>query len=172
MIHLGNAIRPSRDPTSAEATEIVHVRELAVEFDARRLPIEEVQRLCSGPARWLATRFTPPDHPTFGPLMRMLDALIYLAGISDTRQGSFTRKDLADVEAKIVYEDGQALIVFPVRYPWRIKPNRQEGKVGIRDEAIFRPASARGPAYKPLDKAPQPIKLDVERLWWQDGDGG
>ena len=168
MFHLGHAIRPGRAPTPAEATEIIHVRELAVEFAAGRLPIEEVQRLSSGPTRWLATRFTPPDHPAFGPLMRTLDALIHLAGISDTRQGSFTKQDLIDVEAKTVYENGKALIVFPVRYRWLVKPDRDKGIAGIRGEAVFRPVSTRGPTYKPLDHAPRPVRLDVERLWWQD----
>jgi len=168
MVRLGDAMKPNRTPTSTENEAIERVRELVLAFDVGSLPAEEVRRLCTGPERWLTIRFTPPDHVAFQPMMRLADALIDANGMMRTRHGCFSRDDIAAVEAKIERKDGQELIVFPVRHPWLVKPDREKGIPGVRAPAIYRAASERGPMYKPLDQAPKPIRIDLDRLWWQD----
>lgn len=110
MQSLRDAILPKRDPTARETEAIAEVHELVAEWEAGTMPLEEVRLLTSGKQRWLATRFTPPEHPRFAPLMRCLDALIAEAAEGRaTRQGWFAHADLAEMARRT----GKPLTVRP-----------------------------------------------------------
>jgi hypothetical protein len=156
MLDLGAALRAHRPPSPAEGEVIDHVHELARGFVVGTLPLAEGRRLCSGEERYLATRFTPPEHAAFRPLMALLDALIDDDGGHRTKHGLFLRDDLATAEAKIEREDGREQIVFPISYPWRIKPDAARHEPGVRDPAVYRTPDQRGPRDTTSEGAPRP----------------
>lgn len=174
-------MRPWRELTPEEAGAIEETRTLAVEWVAGRLPIREVERLSTGRRRWLATCFTPPDHPAFRPLMRLLDALICRSVITapvdhptrgpahPTKHGIVHEHDVRDAEGR---HEGTDIIAFPVRYPWARRPKRDDRnnliEDGERSPAIFRPKDRRGPVYGVFRAAPEGERKtdDDARPWW------
>lgn len=168
---LSAAMRPKRSPTPEEDAVIHEVRDIATEWDAGRLPLPEVRALCSGHMRWLTTRFTPPDHAAFAPLMRLLDALIADEQTAEgdlivTKHGTFTRKALIDAEARITREDGKEMVIFPIAYPWRIRPDEERGIEGVRAPAVYRAKHERGPDYTSFRTTPTSRpKKNQDRSW-------
>lgn len=172
MTSLAEAMRPKRVPTPNEEQAIADVRDMAVEWDAGRLPLSSVRRQSSGRQRWLATRFTPPDHPAFRPMMRMFDALIRSdeteGRVMVTRHGLITEAMAAESETTIEHHDGQQVIVFPVRYPWKVKPDPDRGVAGVRADAIYRPASERKPVYGTFGAGLRQKPDEREKEWWEE----
>ena len=138
MVPIGAAMRPEREASVAERTVIDEVRALAENYAA--LPgadrpgfLAEVRRLSTGRGRHLATRYTPPGHPCFAPLMAMLDGLI--AQEPDrvgTNHGSFSVDELREIGAMT---RGRDRVVFPVAY-------RKDGS------PVYRPESESGPTIE------------------------
>lgn len=127
--------------THEEARGVVlFVRDLAVKLEDGRVSIEEIDQHTTAGDRHLAIRFTPPSNPAFAPLKRMLDRLIDQQGAVLRLHGSFTREELAAVEAAVTPTE----VRFPVRHPWQVKPNA-DGTGGVRSPAIYRAESERGP---------------------------
>lgn len=161
MIRLGDsvAMRPGREPSAEEAGAIELVRAMARNYAAlpemsRPSFVAEVRKLSTGRMRHLTTRFTPPDHPDFQPLMAMLDGLIASEpGIVETEHGAFTVEELRDVEA---VTRGRELILFPVRYP----------KNGA---AVFRPEGERGPRIESFRTVPSQDIQPPSSPWLDDG---
>jgi len=171
-----DVLTPTTEPTRKQTRAIQEVRDLATEVAAGRLPIDEIRRLCVGPQRYLATRYTPPEHAMFGPLMAMLDALIASANDPETggrqfrtAQGLISEQELRDNGARIERSDGRELIVWPVRSPWFVKPNADRNEPGIRGEAIYRAASERSPERATVGNQPV-TRQRAERPWWEDAD--
>lgn len=134
----------NREATHDESATIVHIRELAMAYANDELDLNEIRRLSSGRERWTATRFTSPAHQTFAPLMTMLDDLIATdptdpnGWLYQTPFGVFTRRDLEDAGAEITKQPGNRLrIRFPIRWPWRRKPNADQGDQGERDDPYY-----------------------------------
>lgn len=171
MRSLRDELKPKREPTPVESEAIEEVRTMAVEHAAGRLPVQEVRRLTNGKQRWLATRFTPPDHPAFRPLMALLDALIATEQGRETGQsyptkhGVVTQADTVAFECKIEREGGKGIIVFPVRYPWKVRPDPERGTEGVRAAAVFRSKDERKPTYTTFRTAPEAQVREKE--WWE-----
>ena len=174
-------IEPRRQLTEAEQRAVQEVHDLAMEFaslPAVRRPafLHEVRKLTSGRQRFVATAHTPPEHPAFRPLMQLLDALIESAPdgpdgqVRLTKQGVVTQRELEETQARIVREDGRAAICFPVRYPWRIKPDPARRIDGERGDPIFRSPDERGPRHTGFRVFHQPAKSEREPSapWWED----
>lgn len=169
MRRLGDDLYPKQPPTPKQLQAIEEVRDLAICFadlDPVRRPsfLIEVNKLTNGRQRWLATRYTPPGHEAFAPLMAMLDALIEGEGIIKTNKGWFTVDDLRAVESAQTREDGRDIIKFPIRYPWRVKPDEQTGKAGDRLPAVFRRKEDRGPELSTFRVVPRSASKD----WWDE----
>lgn len=139
----------NREPNRTELETIQHVRELALAFDHNEIPIEEVRRLSSGRERWTATRFTPPSHSVYRPMMAMLDALIR-TDVGDrngllygTKYGVFTTAELRESEARIEKtRDGLIRIRFPILRGNNRSPHYAENAEERRDIANTRTSSA------------------------------
>lgn len=166
---LRDAMYPKKAPTPKQDEAIREVWALAAEYGA--LPpaarlgfLESVVAITSGRQRWLATRYTPPDNPHYGPLMALLDALIAYGGVIQTRHGAWTQEDLRDAEAKVTREE----VAFPVRYPWRTKPDPDRGAPGSRDPAVFRSAQERqaGPQVDSFRVVPR--QEVAEKEWFDE----
>lgn len=175
MTSFRDAVRPQRAPTPEEDEVIQQVRALAVEWDAGRLPLSQCRQHSTGSKRWLTTRFTPPDDPSFGPLMRMLDALIATAQTDEgnlikTSHGYLSQKDLVGAESKIEREDGRERLVLPVRYPWIRKPDPEKGTEGIRGPAVYRSREERKPVYGSFRAKPEPVRPEPTVPWWDGTD--
>lgn len=162
---IGDVMRPDRQPTGKEATAILDVQELAFRWELGQTTISEVRAATSGKQRWLATRFTPPDDPAFVPLMAMLDALVVAQTHFETKHGPFSTDDLHTYGAKVVREDGRELLCFPIRYPWKRRPNPEIGDPGERGEPIYRRKEERGPHLGSFGDA-SPHEYEPE--WWED----
>lgn len=179
-VRLGDLLRPKRAPTSEEAATIADVHEFVAEWAAGRLPTQEVAKLSTGRQRWLATRFTPPDHPLFRPLMALLDELIPLLAataptdsptrgpVYATGHGPIHGHELRDLGARIERQDGDELLVFPVRYPWLVKPNADRGVEGVRGDPVYRPRGQRGPTTSEFGVR---VRSTESRDDASDGDG-
>lgn len=155
---IGDLLRTKRQPTPEEATAIGEVHALVAEWDAGRLPIEEVAKLTTGRQRFLATRFTPPDHPLFRPLMAALDDLIRRGGLEPvhrTAHGLVSESDLRDAAAKVERDGGDELVVFPVRHPWSRRPDRARGDAGVRGDPVYRPRDQRRPELGEFSAVPR-----------------
>jgi hypothetical protein len=160
-------LKPQRTPSLAEAQAISDVHEFAVRFANGRVELAEVRAGCSGKQRWLATRFTPPNDPCFDPLMLLLDALIAEEHPFQTKQGFLEPEDLAEPPGRIVYENGRTIVQFPIRWPWRVKPDPDKGIEGIRGEPIYRKEEDRGPAYGSFSRLP-PVEMKPWKPdWWE-----
>lgn len=150
MTRLGDLLKPNRAPTPEEARAIRPVHDLAVEFSrlapiSRAAFLHEVRTLTTGYQRFVATRFTPMDSPLFVPLMALLDALIAGQDVIPTPGGLFEREDLHEASAVQTTENGRRVIKFPVRHPWKRKPNPDTGQEGERGQPIYRHPDQRGP---------------------------
>lgn len=171
---LSEVLRTKRAPTADEAATIAEVHLLVAEWSAGKLPTEVVGGLCTGKQRWLATRFTPPDHPLFGPLMALMDDLIVKDGRTvPTAQGLFQLAEVQAAEAKVERDGGEELIVFPVRYRWVKKPDPSRGEPGVRGEAVYRPKDKRGPdvgefraAMRPMAPLDEGSDEHDDTPWW------
>jgi hypothetical protein len=139
---------PKRDPTPEEEEAIAEVRAVAVEWFAKRGPLADVRRATSGKQRWLATRFTPPTHAAFKPLMALLDALIAETGAVATKHGIVDRDLLTETGGTINRGTGE--VRFPVAY---------EGGRGV-----FRTKQQQGPTITPFTTAPE---RTTEREFWE-----
>lgn len=157
-----------REPTPKEQAAIAEVHELAGRRVEGSASLAEVRAATSGKQRWLATRFTRPDDPRFGPLMALLDALIAdQADMAQTEHGLFERDDLIAAEIKIEREDGCEVIVFPDAYIWLSPPDPEKGIEGVRGPARYRPKNKRGPIYSTFSRVPSPRDQPREREWWE-----
>jgi hypothetical protein len=137
----------TRDPTPAEEEAIEEVREIAVAFAKGYGTLADVRRATSGKQRWLATRFTPPNHPAFRPLMGLLDALIAAQGGVPTKHGIIDPALLRDTGGTINRGTGE--VRFPIAY---------EGGRGV-----FRSKDQRGPAIAPFTTTP--TRADEKEFW-------
>ena len=148
---LGDIMRPKVAPSPLEDEAIKEVYAMATELDAlpaqsRPAYVVEIRTQTTARQRHLATRHTPPDHPMFAPLMAMLDALIATQpGIVHTSGGIFTVEDVAAHHGKIAVEEGRRLLVFPWTWPWRIKPDKETGREGVRGDPLYRTPEQRAP---------------------------
>jgi hypothetical protein len=169
MRMLRDAMYPKTAPTPKQDQAIREVWAMAAEFallppERRAGYLVEVRKQTNGRQRWLATRHTPPDNPNFAPLMALLDALIDGPGAVHTKHGIFMPDDLHAAEAKTTREE----IAFPVRYPWRVKPDDEKGVKGERLPAIYRSQEERaaGPRLMSFRVVPRPD--DEEKGDWWD----
>jgi hypothetical protein len=157
---------PDKTLTPKQAEAVAEVHALAREFDGTPAKLAAVRGCTSGRQRWLAIRHTPPSHPAFRPLMRLLDALVASdPSTTMTHQGAFPTDDLIAAEPRIERDHGVERICLPISYPWSQKPDADRGFPGIRAPAVYRSAAERGPI----------LGTDVgttarEREWWEDGD--
>lgn len=164
-------------PTTPEHVEaIAEVHALAMECAAlephKRYAFVAGIAQMSGWQRCWVTRHTDPDHPAFRPLMAMLDLLIERSlnaeGMIETRHGIFSKQDRLDHEAKIERNDGKEIIIWPVRYPWRSKPDPDRGTSGIRGEAIYRSVEQRCPTVGSFRAGAQNVEVKQrEPEWWE-----
>jgi hypothetical protein len=127
----------------------------------------------SGNWRSSATRFTSPDHPAFQPMMRMFDALIRSdtseGRVMVTKHGLVTETMAREYETKIEHDDGKTLIVFPVRYRWKRKPNSEDASdVGERGDPVYRSAAERKPAYSTFSIGTHQPPQQREKEWWEE----
>lgn len=132
-----------RAPSAKEAESIDLVHDLCRNW-RDGMPLTEVRRFSTGRERWTATRFTPPAHALFRPLHEMLDALIRTdatdpAGMQyQTRYGTFNELDFRAVRARLTRgDDGRIRVVFPIRYPWRRKPEPEHGDPGDTAAPVY-----------------------------------
>lgn len=158
-------------PKMREAIDEVY--EIAAAYCAldhlRRIPfLGEIRKLTTGRQRWLATRHTPPDHASFAPLMTMLDALIADQGLVKTAGGLFSRDELAAAEVKFERDEGGELIVFPVLYPWRSKPDPESHGTGIRGDAIYRHKDDRHPHRGTFSQSGPRETTDQSKDFWDE----
>lgn len=139
--------------TVADAqARIDEILTMAAEWDAGRLPLAEVRRLCTGAERFLAVRFGP--RPTPPALLRLLDALVAGEGVHITPHGVVTEDELREGEGAVIREDGRVGLAWPIRRPWRVKPDPARGIEGERAPAVFRRREDRGPAVRSFTVAP------------------
>jgi hypothetical protein len=160
-------LKPQRTPNLAEAQAISEVHKHALRFVNGRVELDEVRAACNGKQRWLATRFTSPTDPLFGPLMQLLDALIAEEHPFQTKQGFLEPEDLAEPPGRIVHEAGRTIVQFPIRWPWRVRPDPDKGIEGIRGEPIYREEENRGPAYGSFSRLPPVEMKPLEPEWWE-----
>lgn len=174
MRPLGDVLATKRLATANELAAIGEVHDLATEYSRlspadRPAFLSEVRRLANGRQCWLATRFTPPGHDMFRPLMALLDGLIAAQGIIQTRQGAIDPEAFIAAEGRIELDEGHELLVFPVRYPWRRKPDEKTGEGGDRMPAAFRPRSERHPVVGSFGVGVRQAEpTDRPRDWWED----
>lgn len=166
---LADEMYPKTSPTPKMQQAITDVHDLAICFVelapmSRPSFLVEIRKLTNGRQRWLATRHTPPNHPAFAPMMAMLDALISDEGQIKTNKGWFSTEDLRDVEAAHGKEDGRDIIKFPIRHPWKVKPDEATGKSGERLPAMFRRREERGPDRGTFQVTPRRESKD----WWDE----
>lgn len=173
---IGDLLRSKRQPTPDESKAIADVHALVSEWSAGKLPVWEIAKLTTGRQRFLATRFTPPEHPMFRPLMAALDELIAGTGpepVYRTNHGLVSEGDLRDAAAKVERDGGDELVVFPIRWPWRIKPDRSRGEPGVRGDPVYRPKDQRRPEVGEFSAVPRQATFsedDVDERndtpWW------
>lgn len=174
MTRLGDAMAPTRDPSPREARVIDVVRGLArnyCQLEPRRRSafLAEARKLSTGWERGVATRFTPPDHPDFAALMFLLDALIATeAGVVVTKHGAFSPEEIAEAGGKLVVENGQRVLVFPVAHPWKRKPNPDTGEPGERGAPIYRRPEDRGPKVEHFRTVRSGEVAAREARWLED----
>lgn len=184
---IGDVLQPTREPTPMERRAIADVYELAERHIAGDSCLAEIRAATSGKQRWLATRFTPPDHPLVRPLMAMLDALVADIDHASTDQGTVETRDLFDPPAKIVRASADDLerigvdapsgdvICFPYAWPWTVKPNPDTGIEGIRNEPRYRSREQWGqPFYDTFHTTPRAAPTERAPEFWEvsdDGDG-
>lgn len=171
MRRLGDEMYGGKDPTPKQREAIEQVRKMANELatlpvQRRSFYLSEIRTHTSGRQRWLATRHTPPGHEAFGPLMAMLDALIADQDTIQTKHGCFTEEDIRLAEAAIVREDGKSMVLFPIRYPWKRKPDPDKGDAGERLDAIYRTPGERGPKKESFRVVPRPERNEAD--WWDE----
>jgi hypothetical protein len=163
-------IQYRRQPSPDQQDVITDVHDLAIEYASLPEPsrpafLAEVKRLTNARQRFLATCFTPPDHPAFRPLMMLLDALIDSHGVRMTKHGAILDQDLVAYAGRIVRENGRELIQFPVSVPWRSAPDRAIARPGIPGDPVYRDPSQR----KPIIEGPEPApKRPAGQPWWDD----
>ena len=143
---------PTRDPTEQEAAAIDEMREVATEWAAGKLPLEEVKRLTRPKQRWLAVRFTAPQHAAFRPLMALLDTFIAAQGAYATKHGIVDPPLLMETGATVGREDGRTKLTFPVAYR--------------NGQAVYRSERDRGPTIRPFAALNKPT--EEEREWWEE----
>lgn len=131
---------PKQPPTPIQAKAIADVHELAFLFDRGETTVAEIRAATSGKQRWKATQHTSKDHPAFGPLMAMLDALLASEQrVAVTDHGMFSMDELIDAGMRIVHDNGRTVICLAKRRPWFEKPDPDRGIDGIRGDPVFRP---------------------------------
>jgi hypothetical protein len=168
---------PTTPPTPKQRDRMDAVHDLAAEFAT--LPADRhqhyldtvVRRQTSGYDRFKTIEHTPPDSPNFAPLMAMLDALVASeaspAGRTyATKHGLFTDADLRESGAMTTKDE----IVFPVRYPWAVRPVVQDGvivKPGTRGDPVYRTAAERstGPERDDFRAVPKLRPSDDDDPW-------
>lgn len=171
MRRLGDEMYGQKQPTPKQQEAINQVWAMARELatlpeKSRPFYLSEIRTHTNGRQRWLATRHTPPDHEAFGPLMAMLDALIADQGTVRTKHGCFTEEDIRLAEAAIVREDDKSMILFPIRYPWKRKPDPDKNDDGERLPAIHRTPGERGPRKDSFRLVPRPETNEGD--WWDE----
>ena len=169
----------ARNPAELEAV-IEHVLAVALDWHENKLPLSEAAKLTTERTRFLAVGLTSQTHPAWPSLMALLDALNAQAGgASTTRHGDFTAAELREAEVKFEYETEhhRELIVFPIRYPWSVKPDPDRAESGVRAPAAYRPAEQRfrpvlkGPAYGRDYRGDRATTTTPGVPWWdQDGE--
>lgn len=165
---VGGILGPNREPSPLERQAIAEVHELAERFALDAVSTDEIRSACSGKQRWLATRFTAPTDRVFAPLMAMLDALIADEGRFKTKHGYFEPDDLFAANGRIVHEDGQAMLQFPYRWPWRIEPDKETRLGGERDEPVYRRSEQRGPFVTETDTRIEFTEVEPQPAeWWE-----
>ncbi len=162
------AVATARAPNPDEEATIDLVHELFREWGADRLPLHEVRRLSTAYERFIATRFTPPAAAMFRPLMRLLDALIASDPTDShgyqyqTKHGTFSEAELRAAKVEMTRtDDGRIRLLFPIRYPWAVKPDPKRGDPGIPDAPIYaRTAEERWDwANRPADVPTTPRRI-------------
>jgi len=171
MRRLGDEMYAQKEPTPKQREAIDHVLKMARELatlpiQRRSFYLSEIRTHTNGRQRWLATRHTPPDHEAFDSLMGMLDALIADQDTVQTKHGCFTEEDIRLAEASIVREDGKSMVMFPIRYPWKRKPDPDKGDAGERLSAVYRASGERGPRKDSFRVVPRPEQHETD--WWDE----
>lgn len=161
-----SVLTPNRPPTPLERQAIREVHELADRFADGRASLDEIRAATSGKQRNLASRFTPPNDPAFRPLMTMLDALIAdEPNVFVTNAGVYGVDDIVDGEGKI--DPAHNIIRFPIRRPWRVRPEPDRGVEGIRGEPIYLRAEDRGPKVGSFSQTAPVEFRSREAEWWE-----
>ncbi len=143
MIAATDVLVSDRGPIGDEHEMIERVHELCRGWRSG-MPLAEVRLHSTGADRWTATRFTPPQHTMFDPLMAMLDALVR-TDVTDahgmqyqTPHGTFSEADLTSAQARITRTvDGRLRILFPIRVPWHRRPDPERGDEGERGDPVY-----------------------------------
>jgi len=163
---IGDTLKPKRQPTPLEQEAIGEVYELARRFAAGDSLVEEIRAATSPRQRRLAAEFTGADHADFAALMLMLDALTRSEpGVIVTATGVLADEELGN--ARITRENGRDVVAFPIRTPWRIKPD-ENGEGGVRGEPIYRSERERGPEYGEFRVSTgEIVTKQREPEWWE-----
>lgn len=157
MQTITDILKPKQPPTPKQQQAIEEVYAMARELAAlppvsHRAYLAQIREHTTGKQRWLATRHTLPDHPMFGPLMAMLDALIADRGTVYTKHGAFTREDLHENHGRIWRENGAEMIQFPIAV---------DRSTGI---PVYRSPDER----KAKIESFRVVHQDNEREWWEE----
>jgi hypothetical protein len=169
MTLLSESMYPKKAPTPKQDQAIREVWAMAQEYAglppaSRPAFLAEVKKISSGRQRWLATRHTRPDNPHFAPLMALLDALNADRGLVHTKHGGFDQDDLRAAEAKVTREE----VAFPVAHPWKIRPDEQTGRPGVRNPAVFRTPAERAAGAKLDTFRVVPRTASSDKEWFDE----
>lgn len=111
--------------------------------EVRGLPLVEVRQRTTGAERCIAYRLTDPKSAMWGPMTRLFEQLVATDPTSQyghhyaTSQGVFSEAELSAAEARYTkLDDGRLRILFPIRHPWRTKPD-DKGEGGERGVPVY-----------------------------------
>jgi hypothetical protein len=118
------AANPAHDNAAAIRD---HVLELARAWEQGELPLRSLRDICTPQERFVTMGMTRPGTPARTLMVRLVDALLAIENeltgekLHFTTFGTFT-------DAQLHEDDGVVnglRIVFPIRYPWLRRPNKE-----------------------------------------------
>lgn len=171
LARLGDLMAEAKPLSRNEREAVEEIRALAREYDGTPAMLGAARRTTTGKQRFFAVRHTPPGHPGFAALHRLIADLIRSDGEAVvTAQGVFTAAEVRAECPKVEREDGVERICFPVRQPWLQKPTAAEPN-GVRGTPVYRRPEDRGPFRTTFRNGPISADRAASTVeWWQEPD--
>ena len=122
--------------TPEEAEIVERVVGLAYQLFQGEIGLADVRGGSTGYERNVAIRKTPPESKDFPILMTMFDALVAAqTTFNSTAHGQFTLEEIIEAKGRVC-ADGH--VGFPIRQPWRVKPDKETGDPGVRGNPVYK----------------------------------